>query len=79
MPSILSDLLARNPNYVYPLAINLVAGVIPLWAGLTVGEARKRVGLKYPAVFCEGTADEAKDKEKYLFNCAQRAHQVKRC
>jgi hypothetical protein len=76
MASITPALLASNPNYVYPLAVNLVAAVIPVWAGLQVGGARKRTGLKYPAEYFDGPLDEKTDREKFLFNCTQRAHQV---
>jgi hypothetical protein len=77
MPSLMNDILTRNPNYIYPLFVNLAAGVVPVWASLTVSKARRKVGLKYPAEYFEGPLDEAKDKEKYLFNCTQRAHQVR--
>lgn len=76
MVSIIQGLLVSNPNYVYPLAINIVAATIPVWAGLQVGGARKRTGLKYPAEYWDGAIDEKTDREKFLFNCTQRAHQV---
>jgi hypothetical protein len=76
MASIIQTILASNPNYVYPLAVNLVAATIPIWAGVQVGGARKRTGLKYPAEYFPGPLDETTDREKFLFNCTQRAHQV---
>jgi hypothetical protein len=76
MASITQALLASNPNYIYPLAVNLLAATIPVWAGLQVGGARKRTGLKYPAEYFAGPLDETTDREKFLFNCTQRAHQV---
>ena len=76
MASLTSALLARNPDYIYPLVVNLIAGVVPIWASLKVSAARKKVGLKYPAEYCPGPLDEKTDREKFLFNCTQRAHQV---
>lgn len=76
MSSFTSSILAHNPDYIYPLAVNLAAALLPVWASLKVAVARKRVGLKYPAEYCPGPIDEKTDKEKFLFNCTQRAHQV---
>ena len=74
--SLINVLLTRNPDYIYPLVVNLFAGILPVWAGLQVSRARKTVGLKYPAEYCPGVIDEKTDNDKFLFNCTQRAHQV---
>jgi len=74
--SLLTAILQREPDYVYPLAINLATAVLPVWATLRVGAARKRTQLQYPAEYHLDAFDETKDKEKFLFNCTQRAHQV---
>ena len=76
MSSFTTELLARNPDYIYPLVVNLVAAVVPIWASLQVGRARKRVGLKYPAEYFYTPCDENAEKDKFVFNCTQRAHQV---
>ena len=76
MASLTSALLARNPDYIYPLVVNLIVGVVPFWASMKVAKARKQVGLKYPAEYFPGPIDEKTDREKFLFNCTQRAHQV---
>jgi len=74
--SLIHSILATNPNYVYPLAVNIAAAFLPVWAGLRVAAARRQTGLKYPAEYWEGPLDPEKDKDKFLFNCTQRAHQV---
>jgi hypothetical protein len=76
MASLTSALLAHNPDYIYPLAVNLVVAIVPVWASAKVAIARKKVGLKYPAEYFPGPIDEKTDSEKFLFNCTQRAHQV---
>ena len=76
MATLITQLLARDTDYVYPVAVNLLVAVLPVWASLRVGAARKRTQLKYPAEYHADAFDETKDKEKYLFNCTQRAHQV---
>lgn len=77
MSSLTSSLLARNPDYIYPLAVNILVAIVPVWAGFKVAIARRKVGLKYPAEYCTGPMDEKTDREKFLFNCTQRAHQVR--
>ena len=76
MSSLTTELLIRNPNYIYPLAVNLVASIVPVWASLQVSAARKRIGLKYPAEYFYTPCDENTEKDKFIFNCTQRAHQV---
>ena len=76
MSSLTTELLARSPDYIYPLVVNLVAAIVPIWASLQVSGARKRVGLKYPAEYFYTPCDENAEKDKFLFNCTQRAHQV---
>ena len=76
MASLIQFILARNPDYIYPLGVNLITAFLPVWCGLQVARARKNAGLKYPAEYFDGPLDPEKDKEKYLFNCTQRAHQV---
>lgn len=68
--------LARNPDYIYPLAVNVVAAILPVWAGFRVAIVRRRTGLKYPLEYFPGEIDEKTDKDKFLFNCTQRAQQV---
>jgi hypothetical protein len=74
--SFINMILTRNPEYIYPLGVNVVAAIIPVWASFKVAMARMRVGLKYPLEYFPGEIDENTDKEKFLFNCTQRAHQV---
>jgi hypothetical protein len=76
MASLTSALLSHNPDYIYPLVVNLVLGIVPVWASFKVALARKKTGLKYPAEYFPGPIDEKTDSEKFLFNCTQRAHQV---
>lgn len=76
MVSLIQFILARNPDYIYPLGVNVLAALLPVWCAIQVGKARAKAGLKYPNEYFEGTLDREKDKEKYLFNCTQRAHQV---
>jgi hypothetical protein len=64
-----------DPVYLYPLAINVAAGLLPIWGAHYVIKGRKKTGLKYPAIYWPEPIDE-KDTDKYLFNCTQRAHQV---
>src|SRR5437667_1152723 len=77
MASFTHSLLANHPNYIYPLVINVIAGIVPIWASGRVARGRRKVGLKYPAEYCPGPIDEVTDKDKFLFNCTQRAHQVR--
>jgi hypothetical protein len=76
MATLTNFILAQNPDYVYPLAINLFVALLPTWSGILVGGARRRTGLKYPLEYHPGQIDEKTDNEKYLFNCTQRASQV---
>ena len=63
---------AIEPMYVYPLAVNLSAALLPIWAAHQVVLARRQIGLKYPAEY-HFPIDET-DKDKFRFNCTQRAH-----
>jgi hypothetical protein len=74
--SLLAQLLQRNPDYVYPLAVNVAIAALPVWAALRVSAARRKTQLKYPAEYHFDAMDETKDRDKFLFNCTQRAHQV---
>ena len=76
MASITASLLARDPNYIYPLAVNIIGALLPVYASGTVAVARKKTGLKYPLEYHPGVVDEKDDREKWLFNCAQKSHQV---
>ena len=76
MASVTHFILSQNPDYVYPLAVNLFVALLPTWMGLRVGAARKKTGLKYPLEYHPGVIDEKTEPEKYLFNCTQRASQV---
>jgi hypothetical protein len=76
MASVTHFILSQNPDYVYPLAINLFASLLPTWMGLRVGAARKKTGLKYPMEYHPGHIDEKTEPDKYMFNCTQRASQV---
>jgi hypothetical protein len=76
MTTITASLLARNPDYIFPLAVNVATALLPVWMGLTVGKARAKVGLKYPNEYCAGNIDEKTDLDKFLFNCTQRSHHV---
>ena len=76
MATLTASLLQTNPDYIYPLALNLIAGMVPIWASMRVGAARRATQLEYPAEFHEDGFDEKTNREHYLFNCAQRAHKV---
>jgi glutathione S-transferase len=76
MASITTSLLAYNPDYIYPLVVNVLGALVPAWAGVVVGGARRKTGLKYPLEYHAGVIDEKSDHDKWLFNCAQRSHQV---
>ncbi len=41
------------------------------WMSVKVGQARKKYGVKYPAMY----ADKASNKDADAFNCVQRGHQ----
>ena len=77
MATLTASLLQTNPDYIYPLALNLIAGMVPVWASMRVGAARRATQLEYPAEFHEDGFDEKTNREHYLFNCAQRAHKVR--
>jgi hypothetical protein len=64
-----------DPVYLYPLAVNVTASLLPIWGAHQVIKSRKKSGLKYPAIYWAEPID-ANDIDKYLFNCTQRAHQV---
>ena len=76
MASLTSALLARDPNYIYPLVVNVLTALLPIYPTVTVSSARAKTGLKYPHEYWPGNPDEKTDREKWLFNCTQRAHQV---
>ncbi|KAI3435900.1 hypothetical protein D9Q98_001958 [Chlorella vulgaris] len=66
-----STLLELRPAHGAVLA--LLAGgfaVHNVWMSLKVGQARKKFGVKYPALYEDATKPNAK-----AFNCVQRAHQ----
>jgi len=59
------------PSYV--LATATLSTLVASWHNLNTGQFRKAAKVPYPNAYC--THAEAKEsKEKYLFNCAQRAH-----
>ena len=70
----LSDVV--DPVYVYPLAVNVATALFPFFATHQVVKARVKTGLKYPNEYWPGIIDREKEPDKFLFNCAQRAHQV---
>jgi len=60
-------------EYSYVLAVGVATGILNYWHGIEVGGARKAAKVPYPN--CYATAVEAAtSREKYEFNCAQRAH-----
>ncbi|KAI9345628.1 hypothetical protein BDR26DRAFT_856360 [Obelidium mucronatum] len=60
-------------DYGYVIAVGALSTLYPLVLGGQVGGARKRANVPYPHMYA--TQEEcAKDKNKYLFNCYQRAH-----
>ena len=76
MASVTNWILSQNPDYVYPLGVNLFVSLLPAWMAVKVGGARKRTGLRYPLEYHPGVVDEKTDSAKYLFNCTQRAAMV---
>ncbi|MCJ1276547.1 hypothetical protein MMC21_004353 [Puttea exsequens] len=60
-------------EYGYVLGVATLSTIVNAWYMLAVSRFRGRAKVPYPNAYA--THAEAKeDKEKYLFNCAQRAH-----
>jgi len=75
MATFTASVLRQNPDYIYPLAVNVLGALVPVWISVTVGKARARTGLKYPLEYHPGVLEEKDDREKWLFNCTQKSHQ----
>lgn len=76
MTTFTASILRENPDYIYPFAVNVLGALVPVWVSVTVGKARARTGLKYPLEYHPGVLEEKDDREKWLFNCTQKSHQV---
>ncbi|MCJ1234564.1 hypothetical protein MMC14_002525 [Varicellaria rhodocarpa] len=62
------------PNeYGYVLLAATSTAVIHYWHSNLVGSHRRAAGVSYPNAYAPAS-EAAISKEKYLFNCAQRAH-----
>ncbi|GMH35665.1 hypothetical protein BSKO_03533 [Bryopsis sp. KO-2023] len=62
--------MSDSNEYGYVVATLGFAAAVNLWMAISVGRARKKIGLNYPKMFATGDSpDEVK------FNCTQRAHQ----
>ena len=57
----------------YVLLAACSTAVLNQWLGSYVGSYRQAARVPYPNAYASAT-DAATSKEKYLFNCAQRAH-----
>ncbi|KAI0073935.1 membrane-associated proteins in eicosanoid and glutathione metabolism [Panus rudis PR-1116 ss-1] len=68
------------PTVVLPDGYQYAAGAVvstlwlTVWQTIKVGAARKRAGIPYPQLYAEKAEADA-NKNAYLFNCTQRAHQ----
>ncbi|KAL6716874.1 hypothetical protein ACLMJK_004786 [Lecanora helva] len=60
-------------EYGYVLGVATLSTVVACWHSVNTAIFRRKAKVPYPNAYC--THAEAKEsKEKYLFNCAQRAH-----
>ena len=60
-------------SYSYVLLAATSTAFINLWHSSLVGSYRRASGVPYPNAYAPAS-EAATSKEKYLFNCAQRAH-----
>ncbi|CAN0068238.1 unnamed protein product, partial [Ectocarpus sp. 12 AP-2014] len=59
-----------TPAHGFPMAVAICSAFVTTWAGVGVGMARKKYGIKYPQMYAEQS-----DANAVVFNCYQRAHQ----
>ena len=65
--------LTLPPEYGYVILTASLSVFVNEWHAFRMGSFRKAAKMPFPNAYA--TADEAKEsKERYLFNCAQRAH-----
>ncbi|RPB03851.1 membrane-associated proteins in eicosanoid and glutathione metabolism [Choiromyces venosus 120613-1] len=60
-------------EYSYVLASLFATALVSQYHGIIVGSIRKKAKVPYPNAYASAE-DASKDKEKFRFNCAQRAH-----
>ncbi|KAJ3216640.1 Microsomal glutathione S-transferase 3, partial [Dinochytrium kinnereticum] len=61
-------------EYGYVIGVGAASVFFMTYLGFKVGAARRKAGVPYPYMYADKKeADESKDK--YVFNCVQRAHQ----
>ncbi|KMZ69058.1 Microsomal glutathione S-transferase 3 [Zostera marina] len=63
------DLLPKEYGYV--VAVFVVYSIMNFWMAMSVGKARKKYNVPYPAMY----AEESENKNAKIFNCIQRGHQ----
>ncbi|KAI4255065.1 MAG: hypothetical protein LQ352_002739, partial [Teloschistes flavicans] len=60
-------------EYGYVLLSATLSSLVSYWHAIQTGQYRRRAKVPYPNAYA--TAQEMKeDRDKYLFNCAQRSH-----
>ncbi|MCJ1368873.1 hypothetical protein MMC20_000080 [Loxospora ochrophaea] len=69
----MSTTITIPSEYGYVLLSATASTFVGLWTGLRIGAFRKAAGVPYPNPYA-APADADASEEKYLFNCAQRAH-----
>jgi len=65
--------LSLPDQYGYVLLAATLSTTIPIYHALQVGSHRKLSGIRPPTLYAT-TSEAAQSMEKYLYNCAQRAH-----
>ena len=64
--------LTAEHGYLFAGCIS--TGIALMYIGTRVGLARRKVGLKYPALYYDNV-EASQDRAKHVFNCTQRGHQ----
>nr|CAG8646084.1 10889_t:CDS:2 [Entrophospora candida] len=64
-----------SDDFGYVILTGVASIILTVYLSFSVVSARKKYNVKYPTLYA--TNEEAeKDKNKFIFNCYQRAHQV---
>ncbi|KAI0800702.1 membrane-associated proteins in eicosanoid and glutathione metabolism [Fomes fomentarius] len=70
----MSSGVVLSKEFAYPAAAVVSTFYLLFWQTLKVSHARKQAKVDYPQVYAE-KAEAASNKNAYIFNCTQRAHQ----